>query len=158
MLQYSPTHQLFPGDEKMKASMVQTKRKRRRVTGELECIENVTYSMFYVAQNKPSTRSVSERLCGDLIDFERHVEYWAQRKNPRPCEAYGADYYNICGLCNFPLHFFPQIGWHIKKTCLLKYHSEAFFELEQSDSTFLEKYKGMEGTKQTNFGTECSIC
>ena len=110
MLQYSPTHQLFPGDEKMRASMVQTKEKRRIVTGELECLEKFTYYMFDAAQNKHSTRSVSERLCGDLTDFERHIESRAQRKNPRPCEAYDADYYNISGLCNFPLHFFPQIG------------------------------------------------
>ena len=74
MLQYSPTHQLFPGDEKRRASTVQTKRKRRRVTGGLECLEIFTYSMFDVAQNKPSTRSGSARLCGDLTDFERHVE------------------------------------------------------------------------------------
>ena len=58
----------------MRASMVQKKMKHRRVTGDLECLENVTYSMFDLAQNKPSTRSGSARLCGDLTDFERHVE------------------------------------------------------------------------------------
>ena len=74
MLQYSPTHQLFPGDKKARASTMQMKMKRRRVTGELECLKHVTYSMFDAAQNKPNIRSGSVRLCGDLIDFERHVE------------------------------------------------------------------------------------
>ena len=53
---------------------MQMKMKRRRVTGELECLKHVTYSMFDAAQNKPNIRSGSVRLCGDLIDFERHVE------------------------------------------------------------------------------------
>ena len=74
MLQYSTTHQLFLGDEKMRASTVQTRRKHRRVTGELECLDNITYSMFDAAHNKPSTRSGSERLCGYLTEFKQHVE------------------------------------------------------------------------------------
>ena len=36
--------------------------------------------MFDAEQNKPSTRSVSERLYGDLTDFERHVESRAKQK------------------------------------------------------------------------------
>ena len=52
---------------------MRTKSKRRRVTFELELIENVTYSMFDAAQNKPRTGSGSAILCGDLTDFERHV-------------------------------------------------------------------------------------
>ena len=70
MLQYSPTHKLFPGDKKMRASTVQTKRKRSRVTGKLECLENITYYMFDAAHNKTSTRSGSESLCGYLKYFE----------------------------------------------------------------------------------------
>ena len=65
--------------------------------------------MFDASQNKTSTRSGSARLCGDLTDFERHVESQAQRKHPRPCEACGADSYTICGLCHVQLKFFPQI-------------------------------------------------
>ena len=40
------------------------------VTGEIECLENVTYPMFDAAHNKPNTRSGSARLCGYLTDFE----------------------------------------------------------------------------------------
>ena len=70
MMQYSPTHKLFPGDKKMRASTVQTKSKCRRVKGELECLDNVTYYMFDAAQNKTNTRSRSKRLCGNLTYFE----------------------------------------------------------------------------------------
>ena len=63
--------------------------------------------MFGAAQNKTYTISGSARLCGYLIDFERHVEYLAQCKYPRPCKACGADSYIIFGLCNLPLQFFP---------------------------------------------------
>ena len=66
--------------------------------------------MFDASQNKTSTRSGSARLCGDLTDFEWHVEYGSQRKNPIPCEACGAYSYTTCGLCNLPLHLLPQIG------------------------------------------------
>ena len=121
--------------------MVQTKRKSRRVTGEIECLDNVKYSMFYAAHNKSSTRSGSVRLCGDLTDFEQHVESRAQQNNPKPCEACGADYYTTCVLCNAPLHFFPQRGCHTKNTCFLKYHSDAFFGLARSDSTLIGKTK-----------------
>ena len=72
--QYPLTHKLFPSDKKMRASTVQTKRKRRRVTGKLECLDNVTYYMFDATQNKPSTRYGSTRLCGYLTDFERPVK------------------------------------------------------------------------------------
>ena len=143
----------------MKASTVQTKRKRRRVTGKLECLGNVTYYMFDAEQNKTSTRSGSTRLCGDLTYFEWHVESRARRKNPRLYEACGADSYTICGLWHVQLNFFPQIGWQTKKTCFLKYHSDAFFGLSRSDSTLLGKTKKwMEGTNQTNFVPECRIC
>ena len=125
----------------MRASTVQTRSKHKRVTGELECIDNVTYSMVDASQNKPSTRSGLERLCGDLTDFERHVESRAQYKNPRPCEACGADSYTICGLCNVPLHFFPRRGCQTKKTCFIKYHSDTLFGLARSDSTLLGKTK-----------------
>ena len=74
MLQYSPTHKLFPDDKKMRASTVQTKSNFRRVTGKLECLDNVTYYMFDATQNKPSTRYGSTRLCGYLTDFERPVK------------------------------------------------------------------------------------
>ena len=113
------------------------KRKRRSVTCEIECLDNVTYSMFDFSQKKLSTRSVSMRLCGYLTYFERHVKSWAQHKNPIPYGAYDADYYNIFGLCNAPLHFLPQRGCRTKKTCFLKYHSGALFGLARSDSTFL---------------------
>ena len=73
MLQYSPNHQLLTGDEKMRASTVQTKNKHRRVTSEIEYLENVTYSIFDATQNKSSTISRSARLCGYLTDFERHI-------------------------------------------------------------------------------------
>ena len=103
MLQYSPTHWIFPGDDKIRASTVHTKINRSRVIGDLECLENVIFYMFDAAQNKPSTRSVSARLCGHLKTFERHVESRSRRKHPRPFEACGADSYTICGLCN--VHF-----------------------------------------------------
>ena len=122
MLQYLPTYWLFPVDNKSRASTLHMKRKYRRVTSEIECLDNVTYSMFDVAKNKPNTRSGSARLCGYLTYFERHVESQAQRKNPRPCEACGSDSCNICGLCNVPIQFFPQIWCHTKKTCFLKYN------------------------------------
>ena len=102
---------------------------------------NFTHSMLNAEQNKISTRSVSARLCGDLTGFERHIEYWAQRKNPRPCEACGADSYTICGWCNVPLHFFPQIGYQTRNTFFIKYHSDTFFGLACSDSTLLGKTK-----------------
>ena len=35
MLQYSPTHQLFPGDKKMRAPTVHTRMKRNIVTDEI---------------------------------------------------------------------------------------------------------------------------
>ena len=130
---------------------MQTKIKRRRVTGELECLDNVTYSMVDASQNKPITRSGSERLCGDLTDFERHVESRAQSKNPRPCEACGADSYTICGLFNVPLLFLPQRGFQTKKTCFLKYHPDTVFGLARSDSTLLGRTKNewKEPSKQT---------
>ena len=128
---------------------MQRKSNRKRVTAELECLDNVTYSMFDAEQNKPSTKYGSARLCGNLTDFERHVEYRAQRKHPRPCEACGAGSYNICGLYNVPLHFFPQRVFQTKKTCFIKYHSEVFFGLAQSDSTFLGKLK-INGGNQAN--------
>ena len=69
MLQYSPTHQLFPGEDKTRSSTVQTKTKRRRVKCELEFLDNVTYYMFDGTQNKFITRSGSEILCRDLTYF-----------------------------------------------------------------------------------------
>ena len=140
-MKHSPTHKLFPGNKKMRASAVQTRRKRRRVTDELECLDNITYYMFDAAQNKNITRSGSAILCVDLIEFERHVEFRAQRKNPRPREACGADFYTIFGLCNVPLHFLLQIRCQTKKTCFLQYHSDQFFGLAWSDSTLLGKTK-----------------
>ena len=74
ILQYSPTHQLFPGDKKTRASKAQTIRKQGRVTGELECLENVTHYILDTEKNKPSTRSGSTRFCGYLTGFERCVE------------------------------------------------------------------------------------
>ena len=67
--------------------------------------------MFDEAQNKPSTRFGSAILCGYLIDSKRYVESRAQCKNPRLCEACGADYYTICGLYNAPLQFLSQRGF-----------------------------------------------
>ena len=133
------THLLFPGDKKRRASTVQTRSKCRRFTVDIECLDNVTYSMFDASQNKPSTRSVSARLCGYFKEFEQHVESWAQRKNLGPCEACDADYYTICGLCNVPIHFFQQRVCKKNKTWLLKYHSDTLFVLPQSDSTLLGK-------------------
>ena len=46
ILKYSPTHRVFPSDDKMRALAVQMKSKFRRFTGELECLDNVTYSIF----------------------------------------------------------------------------------------------------------------
>ena len=105
--------------------------------------------MFDAAQNKTRTKSGSERLCGDLTRFERHVESRAQRKNPRLCEACSSDYYNICGLYNVPLHFLPQRGCHTNKICFLKYHSDTLFGLVWSDSTLIGKTK-MNGRNQAN--------
>ena len=107
--------------------------------------------MFDAAQNKPSTRSGSVRLCGDLTYFEQHVESRAKRKNSRPCEACGADSYTIFVLFNVPLHFLTRRGWQTKKTCFLKFHSDAFFGLSRSDSTLLGKTKNewKEPSKQT---------
>ena len=80
MLQYSPTHRLFPSYGKMRATTFQTKINHRRLKYDLECLENITYSMFDSSQNKPSARSGSVRLCGELTDFEQHVESQSQRK------------------------------------------------------------------------------
>ena len=96
---------------------------------------------FDATQNKPITRSGSARLCRYLTYFERHVEYRARRRHPRPREACGADSYTICELCNIPFHFFPQRALQKNKTCFLKYHSEKFFGLAQSDSTLIGKLK-----------------
>ena len=149
MMQYSTTHRLFPGEKKTRYSTVQTRRKRRIFTGEIEYLDNVTYYIFDSEQNIPSTRSGSVRLCGYLTHFERHVEYRAQRKNPRPCEVCGDDSYTVCGLCHVPLHFFPKIGFQKKKTCFLKYHSNKFFGC-------LEKPK-TNGRNQSKFGPEFGI-
>ena len=95
--------------------------------------------MFDSAQNKPSTKYGSARLCVYLTDYERHLEYRAQLKNSIPCEAFGADSYNICGLCNAPIKLFSKREFHTNTTCFLKYHSDIFFGLARSDSTLLWK-------------------
>ena len=58
-----------------------------------------------------------------------------------PCEACGADSYTICELYNSPLHFSSQILCQTKNKCFLKYHSDTFFGLAQSDSNLPGKTK-----------------
>ena len=52
--------------------------------------------MFDAEYNKPSTISISARLCGYLTEFEQHLQSRSHRKNSRPCEAYSSDSYTIC--------------------------------------------------------------
>jgi len=87
-------------------------------------------------------RRGKSRLCGNLAQFERHVEsVETGKKHPLSCRVCGEQCYSICGLCNKPLHFFPNRGKNLGKNCFLEYHNDSFFGLAVEDCKVMNKRK-----------------
>ena len=153
MLQYKPTRRKYPGDGNMRAATQQSQRDRKEKTKERndQSILDMTQGDPEVDANNPIDRAIlkravgrrgKSRLCGNLSHFERHVEsVQTGKKHPLSCRVCGEQCYSVCGLCNKPLHFFPNRGKNMGKSCFLEYHNDSFFGLAVEDCKVMQKRK-----------------
>ena len=137
----------------MRAATQQSQRDRKEKTKERndQSILDMTQGDPEVDANNPIDQAIlkraigrrgKSRLCGNLSHFERHVEsVQTGKKHPLSCRVCGEQCYSVCGLCNKPLHFFPNRGKNMGKSCFLEYHNDSFFGLAVEDCKVMQKRK-----------------
>ena len=96
-------------------------------------------------------RSHPPRLCGDLENFNKHMNSDKTDNNSRLCVVCNKKTYTICTICKVPLHYFPYRGENKGKDCVVKYHCDTFFGLSKTEAQLLGQKKGLETThRDTN--------
>ena len=86
-------------------------------------------------------RSHPPRLCGDLENFNKHMNSDKTDNNSRLCVVCNKKTYTICTICKVPLHYFPYRGENKGKDCVVKYHCDTFFGLSKTEAQLLGQKK-----------------
>lgn len=110
MLGYDPRKRKYPGDERMRTSTQQPKRKRSVSNASVPGDGFVSRQSFDTASEE--SEGVPPRLCGDLtVLHRRHIASLEMNlKNGQVCNYCGGVCYTKCGICGVGLHYHPNDG------------------------------------------------
>lgn len=157
MLQYSPKHRKYPGDEQFRVSTRQ--HKDRRPPSGLSSARSVASSaatngrtsdsgstsggLLIKKKHFQSEESLS-RHCGDLTPLYPHVEQCISIRNggKKTCVVCGEQAYHVCMACIGPdgkkgvaMHRFARKGKPV--SCFYHHHNSHFFGLARNDHKLL---------------------
>ena len=148
MLQYTPDHRKYPGDERFRTSTQQHK-SRRAISWDVSSGTYVSESGFPVKKSDV-LQAHGNRLCGDLTELLKHLK--SVRTNPnrnsKVCVACGKDCYHCCFECVGPdgkkgvaMHVRPcsKKGKDGEIPCFYHYHDTNSFGLARNDWKRSEK-------------------
>lgn len=127
MLEYDPTDNKYPGDDKFRVVTQQPKKRRKsQSTGSASVSsDGVTAESLNAAK--------SGRICTTIDKFETHCQSMFIVSNANPCEVCGKKTLWRCGLCgNKPVCVLQNKTWK-GGSCICRLHNESFFGLTRSD-------------------------
>ena len=101
-------------------------------------MEFATFDKFRATKYKSQGKE-KPRLFGDLSRLYYHVDSVKNSKSAKECDVCGLYTCTICGICGFDIHYFPQRGYKVDQLCFIRYHSDPYFGLRNSDCKLLGK-------------------
>lgn len=146
LLTYDPANLRYPGDEKLRASTIVPKKRRRNskdMTASDESFPDtgVTTTNLRIAREK-------HRFCYSIGEIEDHFKHMVNVSNAKICDACGLKTYWECKLCQAPLCVFTNRTW-TGASCVFLYHKEEFFGLARSDYVEVLKKGWTDGRVRT---------
>ena len=148
MLNYSPKHRRYPGDNAMRTSTQQNQKKRGASSSDSSYSPvargrppaGVTPEDILDATTKPWNPDGGRypRLCGDLDMLIKHAKTFATgKRHSKVCVWCGAPSYAYCGACGVALcHQFSKRGkpGDEAKHCFMYWHNTNHFGLAKSET------------------------
>ena len=134
MCQYNPVHQLYPGDEKMRAvtQLHIKKRKRSSVSNNNSTEKYADGTGKITREQYMDVRRRQQRFC-TMESYGKHLASIVTHKHPARCAVCSAKAYKKCGICGVTLHNGETRGEAKGKQCFIQWHDESLCGLHFGD-------------------------
>ena len=138
MVQYSPSNQHYPGDERLRANTVLPKKRRRPLLSPSRSVNSVASTASGISASFLAEESNKGRLCGFLGQLNEHLESVVSipNKGKQNCHVCGDKAHQLCSLCKVPLHCTKppkDDSKSINVPCFFLYHDTGFCGLARAD-------------------------
>lgn len=137
MVQYSPSNQHYPGDEKLRANTVLPKKRRRSLLSPSRSVAgSAATDTSGVSAEFLAEETNRGRLCGFLGHLQEHIQSVQPipNKGKQNCHVCGEKAHQLCSICHVPLHYSnPPKNESIKVPCFFLYHDTGFCGLARAD-------------------------
>ncbi len=131
MLQYNPTDNLIPGDDKFRVVTRQAKKKRSAPTPRFPSRAVNSANLKYAKTNG--------RICTTIDDLDDHFQSVYKSNNAAPCEVCGKNTKWRCGKCDDSPICVLKDRVFKGAQCLTALHNESYFGLTRHDKKHVHK-------------------